>query len=69
MTMVTKDMLINDILDLDFRMNEVLLRHGLNCCGCPGAGTETLEEAAKGHSVDFEKLLTALNAVEIGKEE
>jgi hybrid cluster-associated redox disulfide protein len=67
--MVTKEMMINDILDLDERMSEVLMSHGLNCCGCPGAGSETLEEAAKGHSVDFQKLLTALNALSPGKEE
>ena len=67
--MVTKEMMINDILDLDERMSEVLMSHGLNCCGCPGAGSETLEEAAKGHSVDFQKLLTALNALSAGKEE
>jgi hybrid cluster-associated redox disulfide protein len=67
--MVTKEMMINDILDLDDRMSEVLMAHGLNCCGCPGAGSETLEEAAKGHSVDFQKLLTALNALATAKEE
>lgn len=68
--MITKDMMIADILDLDFKMNEILLAHGLNCCGCPGAGTETLEEAAKSHSVDFDKLLAALNAADQkGKEE
>lgn len=67
--MVTKEMMINDILDLDERMSEVLMSHGLNCCGCPGAGSETLEEAAKGHSVDFQKLLTALNALSTDKED
>ena len=67
--MVTKEMMINDILDLDERMSEVLMSHGLNCCGCPGAGSETLEEAAKGHSIDFQKLLTALNALATDKED
>ncbi|MDD2484380.1 MAG: DUF1858 domain-containing protein [Eubacteriales bacterium] len=67
--MITKDMLIDDILDLDYKMNEVLLSHGLNCCGCPGAGTETLEEAAKAHGVEFEKLLKALNTAVADKEE
>lgn len=66
--MITKDMLISDIMDLDDKMTDVLLSHGLNCCGCPGAGSETLEQAAKGHSVNFEKLLNSLNALQTEKE-
>lgn len=61
--MITKEMRMNEILDMDDRVYEILLTHGLNCQGCPGAGSETLEEAAKGHNVDFSKLLSDLNAL------
>lgn len=63
--MITKDMHINQILDLGEEMGQVLISHGLLCQGCPGADLETLEEAAKGHHVNFEKLLVELNAIEI----
>ena len=59
--MITKDTKISEILDLDERLCEVLIRHGLFCQGCPGAIRETLEEAAYGHGVSLEELLAALN--------
>lgn len=62
-TKITKDMYISEILNLDDRVGEILLARGLNCDGCPGAGSETLEEAAKGHNVDFEGLLLDLEAL------
>jgi hybrid cluster-associated redox disulfide protein len=60
--MITKQMRMYEILE-DDRMCAVLLAHGLNCQGCPGALSETLEEAAKGHNIDFLKLLEDLNAI------
>lgn len=62
--MVTKEMRMFEILDMDDRINKILLDYGLNCQGCPGAKYGTLEEAAKGHSLDFEKLLEELNRTE-----
>lgn len=66
--MITKETLISEIMDMNDAMTEILFSHGLNCCGCPGAGSETLGEAAKGHGIDFDKLLKALNELETGKE-
>lgn len=63
-TKITKDMRIKEILELDDRVGDILLAHGLNCDGCPGAGNETLEEAAKGHDVDFDALLSDLLALQ-----
>lgn len=59
--MITKEMRISEILDLDESHCKMLESFGLNCCGCPGAASETLEEAAKGHGVDVQVLLSALN--------
>ena len=59
--MITKDMKICDILDIDDRYEKVLEDHGLLCNGCPGAFTESLAEAADGHGVDVDRLLNDLN--------
>ncbi len=61
--MITKQMNMNDILDMDDRIAEILTSYGLDCQNCSGAQSETLEEAAKGHGVVLEDLIEALNAV------
>lgn len=62
MEKIKATMLVNEVLDLDDELCEVFLANGLNCLGCPGAAKESLEEAAEGHGVDLEKLLSDLNA-------
>lgn len=61
--MITKEMRINEVMDMDDRICDVLIEYGLNCSGCPGALSETIEEAAKGHGVDCCKLVDDLNAL------
>ncbi len=46
---ITEDMFLYEVLELDPDPTEIFLRHGLNCVGCPGAQSESLEEAAEGH--------------------
>ena len=58
---VSENMLLNEILEMDPDPTEVLLRHGLNCLGCPGAQSENLKEAADGHGIDLKKLIDDLN--------
>ncbi|MBR0598337.1 DUF1858 domain-containing protein [Sinanaerobacter chloroacetimidivorans] len=58
---ITEAMLLNDILDMDPEISEVLLFHGLYCQGCPGARNESLKEAAEGHGIDLQKLISDLN--------
>ncbi|RKD30904.1 DUF1858 domain-containing protein [Thermohalobacter berrensis] len=58
---ITKDMLIGNILKEKPEAAQVLMRHGMGCLGCPSAQMETLEEAAKVHGIDLEKLLKELN--------
>ncbi len=60
---ISKDMYIKDILNLDDRAGEILLAHGLNCNGCSGADSATLEEAIKGHDADFESILKDLETL------
>lgn len=59
--MITKEMLVFDILNMDEKYEKVFDRYFLTCVGCPGAQMETLEEAAKGHGVDVDALLRDLN--------
>lgn len=59
--MITKDMKVCDILEINSEYEKVLESHGLLCNGCPGAFTESLAEAADGHGVDVEVLLKDLN--------
>lgn len=61
--MITKEMHINQILDMGEGMSQILISYGLHCQGCPGAESETLEEAANGHHVNFNQLLADLNAL------
>jgi hydroxylamine reductase len=59
--MITKDMKVCDILEINSEYEKVLESHGLLCNGCPGAFNESLAEAADGHGVDVEVLLKDLN--------
>ncbi len=61
--MITKDMLIIDILnqgDPD-KLAEVLMESGMHCLHCALAHGETLEEAAAVHGIDADKLVEQLN--------
>jgi hybrid cluster-associated redox disulfide protein len=58
---ITKDMMLNEVLALDERLQYVMLGFGLHCFGCPLSQMETIEDAAKGHDIDVEMLLEQLN--------
>ena len=63
--MVTKDMLIIDVLaqgDPD-KLAEVLQQSGMHCWHCMLAQGETLEEAAAVHGINVDELVDKLNAV------
>ena len=62
--MITKDMLIIDILqqgDPD-KLADILMQSGMHCLHCVLAHGETLEEAAAVHGIDPDKLVADLNA-------
>ena len=63
--MVTKDMLIIDVLaqgDRD-KLAEVLQESGMHCLHSMLAHGETLEEAAAVHGINVDELVEKLNAV------
>jgi hybrid cluster-associated redox disulfide protein len=61
--MVTKDMMIGDVLRQFPQTAEVFLSLGMHCLGCPSATRESVEEAAASHGHNPDKLVADLNKV------
>lgn len=59
--MITKDMIIAEILKANANAAEILMKNGMGCLGCPSSQSESLEMAAGIHGLDLEKLLSELN--------
>ncbi len=60
--MVTKEMIIADVLNMDRGTVPIFFRNGLHCLGCAMASNETIEEACAVHGLDCDLLLDELNA-------
>ena len=60
--MVTKEMLIGEIIQMNEKYPEILLEAGMHCLGCPAAAGESLEEACAVHGIDVDELVKKLNA-------
>lgn len=60
--MITKDMLIGEILRVSDKAPEVLLGIGMHCLGCPSSQMESLEDACMVHGVNVDEVVAALNA-------
>lgn len=58
--MITKDMIIGDIMRQYPATIQVFARHGLECYECQIADLETLEHGADHHKIDIEMLVTEL---------
>lgn len=58
-----KDMLISEVLYSHENGFEIFEKYGLPCSVCNGAGSESLEIAARVHGCDLEKLLEDLNSL------
>jgi len=58
---VTEDMKVCDVLEMDDDLEGIFMKHGLNCVGCPGANQESIIEAAEGHGIDLRILLDDIN--------
>lgn len=59
--MITRDMLIGEILKERSDSPQILMSFGMGCVGCPSSQMETLEQAAAVHGLDVEEILIALN--------
>ena len=61
--MITKEMIIGEIVEKGEKYVEILLAAGMHCLGCPASRGETLEEACAVHGIDADALVEELNAV------
>lgn len=59
--MITKDMIIGDIIRKHPRTLTVFVKYGLDCNECQIADYEELEHGAGVHKVNIEQLLRELN--------
>lgn len=60
-TKLTKDMKIHEVLRLDTSLAFILMEMGMHCVGCPGAQSETLEEACAAHGVAVDGIIERMN--------
>jgi len=61
--MITKDMIIADVINSHPETLSVFKRFGLDCYECQIADLETLEHGAGVHKVCIDELLEALNTM------
>ena len=65
---VTKDMIINDIIEIDQAIVPILMASGMHCVGCPSARGESLEEACFVHGMDADQVVSQINEFLANKE-
>ncbi len=58
---ITKEMKIEEILQKYPESVEVFLKYGFHCLGCAAASFENLEDGARAHGIDVDKLVNELN--------
>lgn len=58
---VTRDMLIGDILDEAPSTAPFFLEMGMHCLGCPSARGESIADACEVHDVDVNVLIDKIN--------
>ena len=58
---ITKDMVISEVIQKKPRSLQVLMSIGLGCIGCPSSLMETVEQAAMVHGLDPYVLIEKLN--------
>jgi hybrid cluster-associated redox disulfide protein len=58
---ISKEMTFAELIQMDKEAAQKLADRGLFCGGCPMAQFETIEDGAKAHGVDPDKLVKELN--------
>ena len=59
--MITKQMLISEIIESKPEALQILTEVGMHCVGCPASAGESLEEACMVHGIDIDEVLTEIN--------
>ncbi len=68
-SVVTKDTLIGELLQIDIGTAPILMAAGMHCLGCPASQGESLEEAALVHGLDAQELVEEINRYLAKKQE
>ena len=59
--MVTKEMSISEVLQMDMGTAPIFLRFGMHCLGCPMASAESIEDACATHGINADEIVAKLN--------
>ena len=59
--MITKDMVIGDVINEHPELVRAFFANGMMCIGCPASQGESIEQAALVHGLDADQLVAALN--------
>jgi hybrid cluster-associated redox disulfide protein len=59
--LVSKDMIISEVLSMDQGTTPIFFKNGLHCLGCVMASGETIEEACMVHGINCDSLIAELN--------
>ncbi|SMB88473.1 hybrid cluster protein-associated redox disulfide domain-containing protein [Thermanaeromonas toyohensis ToBE] len=63
MPVITKDMSITEVVSRYPQTVPVFMEHGMGCLGCVAARFENIEQGARAHGIDVDKLIEDLNKV------
>ncbi|MBR3304871.1 MAG: DUF1858 domain-containing protein [Christensenellaceae bacterium] len=61
MAKVTKNSIINNVIERDINCAPVFFEMGMFCIGCPSAAGESIEQACMVHGIDADELVDRLN--------
>lgn len=59
--MVTKDMIVGDVLDMNPDTAPLFMEIGMHCLGCPASRGESIAQACAVHGVDADELVKKIN--------
>ena len=59
--MITKSIIMGQLIKQEPKAYEILTGFGMHCLGCPSSQMESLEDACMVHGIDVDKVLEKLN--------
>lgn len=59
--MITKEMILAEILQVKAGAAQILMECGMHCLGCPSSQMESLADACMVHGLDVDDVLARLN--------
>ena len=59
--MITKDMSIGQVMEIDRTTAPILMEYGMHCFGCPFSQMESLETGCQAHGQSVDELVEKLN--------